>query len=102
MKPLIYGYMRITEDLEDDELHQLERGLEKLVYAEESSLTKTCYERQPGYYGTFYELTQELKRAQARHVVVPSLDNLSTHPLLREQLLMRLAAAGVRVWTIEP
>lgn len=57
MKPLIYGYMRVTEDLADDELQELERGLEKVVEAEGFSLTETYYEYQPGYYGTFYELT---------------------------------------------
>ncbi len=100
-KPLIYGYLRVT-DLADDELQQLERGLEKLAEAEGFCLTETRYEHQPGYYDTFYQLTQELKRTQVPHVVLPSLDHLSAHPLLREQLLMRLAETGVRVWVVEP
>lgn len=102
MKPLIYGYMRVTDDLDDDDLHQRERGLDKLAEAEGFNLTETCYEHQPGYYGTFYELTQQLKRTQAHHVVMPSLDNLSAHPRLREQLLMPPEGIGVRVWTLKP
>ncbi len=101
MKPQIYGYIRVTDDLEDDELQEMERGLTKLAEAQGFSLTETCYEHQPGYYGTFYELTQELKRTPVRHVVVPSLDHLSVHPLLRQQLLIRLEEAGVKVWTVE-
>ncbi|MDQ2884300.1 MAG: hypothetical protein M3Y48_24975 [Actinomycetota bacterium] len=101
MKPLIYGYLRITEDLEDDQVQQLERGLEKLAEAEGFCLTGTCYEYQPGYYGMFYDLTAELKRTQVRHVVVPSLDHLSAHPLLRNQLILRLKEAGAQVWVVE-
>ncbi|MGH3811980.1 MAG: recombinase family protein [Pseudonocardiaceae bacterium] len=102
MKPLIYGYLRVTDDLEDHELLQLECGLEKLAEAEGFCLTETRYESQPGYYGTFYELSDQLKQAQVHHVVVPSLGHLSSHPLLREQLIRRLEDAGVRVWVVEP
>lgn len=80
MKTLIYGYVRVTDDLADDELQQLERGLEKLAEAEGFCLTETCYEDQLGYYGTFYQLLAEMKQAAVRHVVVPSLDHLSPHP----------------------
>ncbi|MGB9046613.1 MAG: recombinase family protein [Pseudonocardiaceae bacterium] len=102
MKRLIYGYLRVTNDLEDDELQRLEGGLEKLAEAEGFCLAETRYEYQPGYYGTFYQLTAELRRTQVRHVVVPSLDHLSPHTLLRDQLIMRLDEAGVRLWVVEP
>lgn len=102
MKPLIYGYIRVTADLADDEVQQLECGLAKLAEAEGLHLTEIRSEYQPGYYGTLHELARELKRTTERHVVVPSLDHLSTHPLLREQLVRRLDEAGVRVWTVEP
>jgi hypothetical protein len=101
VKPLMYGYLRVT-DLEDDELQQLERGLEKLAEAEGFCLTETRYEYQPGYYGTFYQLTAELKRADVHHVAVPSLDHLSPHPLLRDQMIKRLNEAGAWVWVVEP
>jgi hypothetical protein len=101
MKPLIYGYLRVTEDLEDDELQHLERGIEKLAEAEGFCIPETRYEHQPGYYTTFYQLTAELKQAQESHLIVPSLDHLSTHPLLREQMLMRLGEADVRMWVVE-
>lgn len=103
MKPLAYGYLRVTEDLEDDELRQLELGLQKLTDAEGFCLFAIFYECQPGYYGTFSELVEELKRTQARHVVVPSLDHLSRHPILRDQMLNRLEReADAQVWTVEP
>jgi hypothetical protein len=102
VKPLIYGYPRVTEDLEDDELQQLERGLQKLAEAEGFYLTETCHDYQPGYYGTLYHLTAELKRIPVRHLVLPTLDHLSDHPLLRDQMIMRLNEAHVRVWAVEP
>lgn len=102
MKPLAYGYLRVTKDLDDEEIRQLESGLQKLAEAEGFCLIETRYEYQLGDYGTFYRLTDELKRVQVHHVLVPSLDHLSPHPLLREQLLMRLEEVGTRVWMVEP
>jgi hypothetical protein len=102
IKPLIYGYVRVTEALGDDEFLQLECGLGKLAEAEGYCLTETYYEYQPGYYGTFYRLIAELKRTQARHVVVLSLDHLSTHPLLRGQMILRLHEVNARDWLVEP
>jgi DNA invertase Pin-like site-specific DNA recombinase len=101
VKPLIYGYLRVT-DLEDDEVQQLERGLEKLAEAEGFCLAEIRYEPQPGHFGTLYRLIAELKHAPVRHLVVPSLNHLAAHPLLRDQLLTRLDEAHVRLWMVQP
>lgn len=51
----------------------------------------------------FNELIQELQRAEAHHVVTPSLGHLAHHPLLRNTMLTRLARdADARVWVVEP
>jgi len=50
----------------------------------------TFYEDVSGSRAAFEELTNELKRAEARHVVVPSLEHLSSHPLLRNHMIERL------------
>jgi hypothetical protein len=108
-EPLAYGYLRVTDELDDEEIRQLERGLEKFAEAKDWCLTGIWYEDQAGYYGRFYQLLGEMKRTAVRcvqaricHVVVPSLEHLSTHPLLRDQLFMRLDEANVRVWVVEP
>jgi DNA invertase Pin-like site-specific DNA recombinase len=101
VKPLMYGYLWITE-LADDEVQQLECALEKLAEAEGFCLTEIRYEHQPGCHGMFYRLLAELKQASVRQLVVPSLDHLASHPLLREQLVMRLDEAHVRLWVVEP
>jgi hypothetical protein len=98
-KPLIYGYIRVTDNREDDEVQPLECGLRKLAEAEGFCLLETCYEDQPECYGTRYRLIQEVKQRAGHHLVIPSLDHLCAHSLLREQLVMRLHEAGV--WLVE-
>lgn len=102
MTPLIYGYIRVTEDLDDDEVQHLERDLDKLAEAKGFCLTEIRHEDQRGYHGTFYHLIAELKQAPERHLVVPSLDHLSAHPLLQEQMIMRLREAHVQLWVVDP
>lgn len=96
----MYGYLRVT-DLADDEVQQLECGLEKLAEAEGFCLAEVRYEHQVGCYGTFYPLLAEMTGAAVRHLVVPSLDHVASHPFLREQLVMRLDEADVRLWVVE-
>jgi hypothetical protein len=100
VKPLMYGYLRVT-DLQDGEVQQLECGLENLAEAEGFRLGQVHYEHQPSCYGTLYRLIAELKQARVRHLVVPSRGHLASHPLLRDQLVMRLDEAHVRLWVVE-
>lgn len=101
VKLLMYDYLRVT-NLDDDEIQQLEHGLTKLAETEGLCLVEVRHECQPEYYTPVYRLAKELKRVAVHHLVVPSLDHLSTHPLFREQLLLRLDKANVRVWLVEP
>jgi len=102
MKPLMYGYLRITDDLADHDIGQMERRLRELAEAEGFCFATTFYESQPGHQGAFAELTDELKRAQAHHVVVLSLDHFSPHPILRDQLRAHLEfEANAQVWAVE-
>lgn len=103
MKPLIYGYRRVTDDLEDHRIRRMERGLQVLAEAEGFCFATTFHEHQPGYRGAFQELTRELQRADGHHVVVPSLGHLSLHPLLRDMMLTSLAReADAHLWAVAP
>ncbi|MGH3565893.1 MAG: recombinase family protein [Pseudonocardia sp.] len=103
MKPLIYGYLRVPDDLDDHQIRRMERGLRDLAQAEGFCFATTFHEHQPGYQGAFQELTRELQRADAHHVVVPSLGHLSLHPLLRNMMLAYLAReADAHVWVVAP
>jgi hypothetical protein len=47
VKPLIYGCLRATDDLNDDEIRQMELGLEKLANAEGRCPATIYYECMP-------------------------------------------------------
>jgi hypothetical protein len=53
--------------------------------------------------GAFNDPRRELKRAQAHHVVTPSLDRLSRHRIFQDRMVMLLVerAANARVWVVE-
>ncbi|WP_433518028.1 recombinase family protein [Nonomuraea sp. CA-143628] len=92
MKPLIYGYLRAPDETPDDELDRLVSELQRYAETEGFCYATTFFEYQEGSRSAFEELVAELKRAEARHVVVPSMDHLSGHRLLCGQMIARLAA----------
>ena len=100
MKPLSYGYLRITDDLDHEQIIELDRGLSELAKAEGLCYATTFYESEPEGHRAFHELTRELTRAQAHHVVVASLHNLSPHPILRRKLIRLILEAGAQLWAV--
>ncbi len=103
MKPLIYGYLRVTDDLDDPAIRRMERSLQELADTAGFCFATTFHEYQPGYHGAFDELTRELQRAHAHHVVVPTLDHLAQHPILQDLMLTRLARdAHAHLWVVAP
>lgn len=99
VEALIYGYLR--DDLAEDESEDMEAALRDLADAEGLCFAATFHESSGGDGTAFAELTRELRRADAHHVVVPSLDHLAGHTIPRELLLAKLATdAAARVWTV--
>ncbi|MGW5336380.1 recombinase family protein [Streptomyces bauhiniae] len=94
MKPLIYGYLRAPDETSDDELDRLVSELQRYAEAEGFCYATTFFEIQEGSRSAFEELVAELRRAEARHVVVPSLDHLSSHQLLCDHMVERLEHAA--------
>ncbi|MCF4119576.1 recombinase family protein [Antribacter sp. KLBMP9083] len=102
MKPLMYGYLRATVAPGDEEAERLERRLHELAEQEGFCFAATFRENRPGERGALSELTAELRRAEARHVVVPSLEHISRHPRVRDELLEQLREeVGAHVWTAD-
>jgi len=100
VEALIYGYLR--DDLADGHSAELEAKMTTLAREEGFCFAATFHESTGGDGTAFAELTQELRRADAHHVVVPSLDHLAGQTIPREILLAKLAQdAAARVWTIE-
>ena len=83
MKPLIYGYMRVTDDMEDHEVFRMEQSLTTFADVEGYCLAGIFYEYDSGSQAAFAELLHELQRAEAHHVVVPSLELLADSQIVQ-------------------
>lgn len=102
MKPLMYGYLRVEDEAEDEEIARIERELSSFADTEGCCYATTFYEYEPGSHRAFDELAEELKRAAARHVVVPSMNHISAHPILQRHMVMRLELdADVQVFELD-
>lgn len=102
-RPLIYGYLRVTDAEPDELVYRTERDMRSIADEEGFCLATIFHEHAPGGCAAFAELAEELRRADAYHVVVPSLAHLSSHPLVCEQMLTHLERhAGAQVLTVTP
>jgi DNA invertase Pin-like site-specific DNA recombinase len=87
---LIYGYMRVASDAPDDEPDDIEQQMRRFAEVEGFCYAATFFEYQDGSQAAFNELAEELKRAEAHHVVVPSMSHISSHPILLGHMIERL------------
>lgn len=99
MKPLIYGYMCVQPETPDGDLAQMELTLQHVAEREGYCFATIFHEYTSGSRAAFDELVRELQRADAHHVIVPTLDHLSGHRILRTHMLMTLEHVGVQVLT---
>lgn len=100
MEALIYGYVR--DDLADGRSDELESAMCDMASSAGFCFAATFHESTPGDGTAFAELTAELKRADAHHVVVPSLDHLAGQTIPRDILIAKLAQeAAAQVLSIE-
>ncbi|NNH69407.1 hypothetical protein HLB23_05905 [Nocardia uniformis] len=100
MEALIYGYVR--DDLADGRSDELEVAMCDMASSAGFCFAATFHESTPGDGTAFAELTAELKRADAHHVVVPSLDHLAGQTIPRDILIAKLAQeAAAQVLTVE-
>lgn len=100
--PLIYGYLRVAYETRDEEILLAERELRRVAEAEGFCLVTIFHDCNAGSYAALNELTEELKRVEAHHVIVPSLAHLSRHPILRACMLAYLRLhADARVLSLD-
>jgi len=100
VEALIYGYVR--DELAEGHSQELEDAMCSLAASAGMCFAATFHESMTGDGTAFAELTAELKRADAHHVVVPSLDHLAGQTIPREILIAKLAEdAEARLWTVE-
>nr|MDT0661279.1 recombinase family protein [Micromonospora sp. DSM 115978] len=98
MKPVIHGYLRISPGVRDGSVREMELALR--TWAEREGFCFSAIFHDDDTTPTrpaLNELTEVASRSDARHVVMPSLTHLSTHPALQQQLLEGLRRTGVWV-----
>lgn len=101
VQPLMYGYMRVAEDMPDANLIQVEQALRHFAAVEGFCFATFFYEYAAGSHGVFSYLVEELRRNEAHHVVVPSLNHLARSRLLVVSMMECLSlAADAHVWTL--
>lgn len=103
VRPLAYGYLHVTPKADDEAVRKLEAELKH--YAEEQGfqLGALFHEYVAGCFATWDALTQELRRVNAHHVIVPSFAHLTQHELLLANLLDRLERGwGAEVHELHP
>jgi hypothetical protein len=102
MKPLMYGYLRTPGQVSTDGVEDAVAKLRRFAEAEGFCYATTFLESQAGSSAAFEELLDELVRAEARHVVVPTMEHLSSFKSPRHRMMMRLKlAAEAHVLTLE-
>lgn len=82
--PVAYGYMRVHAGLGDDELRLMEEELSKYAEARGLELAHVLYEGDPGVSPD--QLVRQLLRDDVRHVIVPSLEQITEHRIIGELL----------------
>jgi DNA invertase Pin-like site-specific DNA recombinase len=89
--PLAYGYMRVPADVSDHRVRRVEQAVARFAAAKGLYFVSFFFEHQCGAREGFDELITELVRADAHHVVVPSLKHLALNELLQAAMREQLA-----------
>lgn len=79
--PIAYGYVRVRKEASDQELKLIDDQLHAYARAHNLWLTYTHYEWGPGI--SPGRLVRRLIRDDVRHVIVPSLMQITEHPLMQ-------------------
>lgn len=87
MNPLIYGYLRIGDDETDKQIRRTEHRMKEFAKTEGYSFVRFYFEPDDGSCGAFSALLEELQRAEAHHVIVPSFEHFSRIAILQNLML---------------
>lgn len=97
--PLMYSYVRVRDSESDDELRNKETALRVCADIEGYRLALIFHEYDAQQ--AFGELVEACQRHDVHHVIVPSIRDLSEHPLIRANMLARLdRQAGASVLSL--
>ena len=94
MNPLIFGYMRVPDEMTDEEVEQRQDEMTTYAEAEGLTLATVFFEFVNDSVSAFDELVDALVRAESRHVVIPSYRDLALTAALQNAMLLRLEQAA--------
>ncbi|MFJ6723406.1 hypothetical protein ACIQPQ_00665 [Streptomyces sp. NPDC091281] len=99
--PKAYGYVRLRPDAGERELLHIDRLLRHCADRHALRIVGILYEEGPGLSPD--RLIRRLGRDGIRHVVVPSLRQITEHPPLRRHLARAIIlGAGARLYEADP
>lgn len=103
MNPLIFGYMRVPDDMSDEEAKQKHDDLNAYAEINGYQLAAVFHEFVTGSQTAFTELVEAVQRAEAKHVVVPSYRELALNKSLQDAMLTHLsyATGGAEVISLD-
>ncbi|MFJ6984471.1 MULTISPECIES: recombinase family protein [unclassified Streptomyces] len=102
MKPLIFGYMRVPDDMTDEEVRRKQDDMTLYAEVEGFTLATVFYEFMDGAINVFSEMAEAVKRAEAGHVIVPAYRDLAlTRPLQEAMALHLEQKAGARIVSLD-
>ena len=102
MNPLIFGYMRVPDEMTEEEVKQRQDEMTTYAEAEGLTLATVFFEFTNGSVSAFDELVNALVHAESRCVVIPSYRDLALTAALRNAMLLRLEhAANARVVSLD-
>lgn len=89
-KPLVFGYMRVLDDMTDEEAKQKQDGMTAYAEANGYQLAMIFHEYVLGGQSAFTDLVETVKRVEARHVIVPSYRELALTRPLQDAMTLQL------------
>ncbi|MBV2355925.1 recombinase family protein [Streptomyces sp. J2-1] len=102
MKPLIFGYMRVPDDMSDAEARKTQDELDAYAETNGYQLATVFHEYVPGSQSAFTELVDAVRHAEATHVIVPSYRELALNRSLQDAMLTHLShATGAEVVSLD-
>ncbi|MFF1487425.1 recombinase family protein [Streptomyces sp. NPDC058319] len=90
MKPLIFGYMRVPDELTEEEAKRREDAIKAYAEKEGFTLVTIFQETQQFHFSAFEELMNALQEAEARRVVVPCYDDFAASYHLQTALVLQV------------
>ncbi|EGX58638.1 hypothetical protein SZN_16760 [Streptomyces zinciresistens K42] len=91
LNPLIFGYLRVPDDMSDEEAKNKQDDLNSYAETNGYRLVAVFHEYGTGAQTAFAELIQAVERAEAKHVVVPTYRELALNRSLQEAMLTYLS-----------